>query len=519
MTAYDQTRYPSYTHPQTHPDQLATKATLFGLTPAPAAACLMLELGCGDGTNLASIALSLPQSQFVGLDLASTAIARGQEMTRAMGLQNITLHCGSVLDVGPDFGQFDYIVAHGLYSWVPAAVREKILAICQANLARPGVAYVSYSTKPGGHLKNMLREMMLFHTGGFKDPQERVHQAIALVKFLGEAQPKIEAYRRFLEDELEHLLARDENNVFHDELGEVHECFSFHEFCEQARQHQLQYLAEADYVQMQDRNFPPGVRESLRQLGRNRIAREQYLDFLSFRRFRQTLLCHDHVPLRFGMSPDMLERFHVACVARPVSPEPDLRSETPEKFIGEQDAKLEVSLPLAKAVLMTLADAWPRALPFPEVLSQARTRLGQPPVESSSDREALAIFELFLEIYAPGLARLHLCPPQFSLSAGERPVASPLARWQARSTRHLATLCHAPVVLEDPSGRQLLRLLDGTRDRPTLLREMRGFLEDQRRSGQIEPEAAATPVPDDEELGQNLERTLGVFARCAVLVA
>src|SRR5213593_3765074 len=127
MTAYDQTWYPSYTHPQTHPDQLATKATLFGLTPAPAAACRMLELGCGDGTNLASIALSLPQSQFVGLDLASTAIARGQEMTRAMGLQNITLHCGSVLDVGPDFGQFDYIVAHGLYSWVPAAVREKLL--------------------------------------------------------------------------------------------------------------------------------------------------------------------------------------------------------------------------------------------------------------------------------------------------------------------------------------------------------------------------------------------------------
>src|SRR5216117_589317 len=107
MTIYDQAPYPSYTHPQTHPDQLATKATLFGLAPAPVESCRLLELGCGDATNLASMALGLPQSQFVGLDLATTAIARGQEMTLALGLKNLSLHCGSVMEISPDFGQFD----------------------------------------------------------------------------------------------------------------------------------------------------------------------------------------------------------------------------------------------------------------------------------------------------------------------------------------------------------------------------------------------------------------------------
>ncbi len=519
MTAYDQALYPSYTHAQTHPDQLATKAALFGLTPAPVDSCRMLELGCGDATNLASIALGLPESQFVGIDLASTAIARGREMTLALGLENVSLHAGSVLEIGPDYGQFDYILAHGLYSWVPAEVREKILAICQANLAPHGVAYVSYDARPGAHLKSMLREMMVFHTKGINDPKERVHQGIALIKFLAESQTKNEAYRRYLEGELAHLLQRDDNNVFHDELAEVNESFTFSQFCEHASQHGLQYLAESDYLQMQDRNFAPSVRQTLRQLGKNRIAREQYLDFLSFRRFRQTLLCHAGLPLHFGMKPETLSRFHVSCAARPVSPEPDLRSDAPEKFTGDQDSNMEVCLPLAKAVLATLAEAWPRALPFLDLMAQGCARLGRAPVESPADAEALALFELFLESYAPGLAKLHLFPPKFAPRAGEHPVASPLARWQARTSQQLANLCHAPVVLENASGRHLLMLLDGSRNRSALLREMRAHLEAQRHSRLAQGAASVDPIPSDAVLAGNLENSLDVFARCALLVA
>lgn len=516
MTVYDEIHYPSYTHAQTHPDQLATKAMFFGMTPAPVERCRVLELGCGDGTNLASMALGLPQSEFTGIDLAASAVAQGQEMARGVGLKNLSLRAGSVMDIGADFGQFDYIIAHGLYSWVPVAVREKILAICQANLAPQGVAYVSYNAKPGGHIKQMFREMMLFHTKGFADPKERVHQSIALVKFLAESQTKVESYRRLLQDELEQLLLRNENNIFHDELGEINDSFFFHDFCDEARRHGLQYLAEGDYVQMRDHNYPAPVREALRQLGKNRVAREQYLDFLSGRRFRQTLLCRAELPLRFGFSPGTIARFHVACMARPVSSKPDLASDAPEKFAGEKDATMEVSLPLAKAALVVLAEIWPRALPFPELLAQARARLGRPPASELTDPETLAVFEMFLEIYAPGLASLHVSPARFAQNVSERPLASPLARWLARTTGHLPNFCHAPVTLEHPSGRHLLTLLDGTRDRAALAREMRVFIEAARR------EAAGgtqSPVPADAELEGNIANTLDVFARCALLMA
>ena len=515
-TRYDEVAYPSYTHAQTHPEQLATKAVLFGMTPAPVGRCRVLELGCGDGTNLASMALGLPQSEFVGIDLAASAITQGQEMARGVGLKNLSLRAGSVMDIGPDFGQFDYIIAHGLYSWVPEPVREKILSICQANLAPQGVTYISYNAKPGGHLKQMFREMMLFHTKGFADPKERVHQSIALVKFLAESQTRVESYRRLLQDELEQLLLRNENNIFHDELGEINDSFFFHDFCEVARSHGLQYLAEGDYVQMRDHNYPEPVREALRQLGKNRVAREQYLDFLSGRRFRQTLLCRAEQPLRFGLTRQMVARFHVACMAQPVSSKPDLASDAPEKFSGEKDANIELNLPLAKAALVVLAGIWPRALPLPELISKARALIGRPATDELTDPESQALFEMFVEIYAPGLATLHISPPRFAQSVSERPLASPLARWLARTTSHLPNLCHAPVTMEHPSGRHLLTLLDGTRDRGALAREMRAFMETSQQHSPSEPISA---VPSESELDRNIANTLEIFARSALLLA
>jgi methyltransferase-like protein len=363
----------------------------------------------------------------------------------------------------------------------------------------------------------MIREMMLFHTRGFSDPQERVHQSIALVKFLAESQTKTEGYRQFLQDELEMLLRRDENNIFHDELGELNTPFLFHHFCEDARRHGLQYLAEGDYVQMRDHNFAPSVREALRQLGKNRVAREQYLDFISFRRFRQTLLCHADLPLRFGMTPETAGRIHVACMARPVSANPDLRSEAAEKFVGDKNANMEVNLPLAKAALMVLSEIWPRSMKFTALLAQSRARLGRPPGDASVNDEALPLFELFLQIYAPGLATLHASPPAFASAAGERPMANPLARWQARTSDRITSLTHCPVVLDNPTGRHLMTLLDGTRDRPALLRDTRSFLEASSSGGK--PDSVTQPLPGDQELAANLNATLEVFARCALLLA
>ncbi len=163
LTAYDEVPYPSLAHVQTHPDRLATIAALFGLQTAPVEKCRVLELGCGDGTNLISMAYGLPNSEFVGIDAAGRAIAEGNEMIRDLSLDNVRLQQLDLMEFDAGGEPFDYIIAHGVYSWVPDPVRDRILAICSESLSPNGVAYVSYNSYPGGHIRDMVREMMLFH--------------------------------------------------------------------------------------------------------------------------------------------------------------------------------------------------------------------------------------------------------------------------------------------------------------------------------------------------------------------
>lgn len=119
-TAYDDVPYPSVPFPQTHPDRLATLATLFGMRTASVEGCRVLELGCGDGGNLIPMALVLPGSRFLGLDLAGEPIGRGRATINALGLRNVELRQEDLRafdrSVDADLEPFDFIIGHGVYS-------------------------------------------------------------------------------------------------------------------------------------------------------------------------------------------------------------------------------------------------------------------------------------------------------------------------------------------------------------------------------------------------------------------
>src|SRR5688500_18101200 len=137
--AYDRVAYRGASHAQTHPDRLASVATLFGMHPKAVEECRVLEVGCTDAGNLLPMAYALPGAHFVGIDLNDRAIEAGRAAITALGLSNITLQACDILEFPANLGAFDYIIAHGVYSWVPAAVREKTLAVCRAHLAPQGI--------------------------------------------------------------------------------------------------------------------------------------------------------------------------------------------------------------------------------------------------------------------------------------------------------------------------------------------------------------------------------------------
>jgi SAM-dependent methyltransferase len=248
--SYDDILYPSYTHNQTHPDRLSVVGRLFGMDPAPVNACRVLELGCGNGSNLVPMAFALPDSEFMGIDRAQRPIETGQQVLRGLGLKNISLQQLDLLDLPPDLGHFDYVIAHGLYSWVPTPVKEKILAVCQTHLKPQGIAFISYNAYPGGHLRDIVREMMLFHVRTLSDPQQRINQSLALLKFLHDSHTKSDTYADFIKDEIKQTLEVDQSNLYHDQLGSINTPVYFHHFIEHAAQHRLQFLAEAEFFEL-----------------------------------------------------------------------------------------------------------------------------------------------------------------------------------------------------------------------------------------------------------------------------
>jgi SAM-dependent methyltransferase len=287
---YDEVPYPGHPFPQTHPDRLATLAQLFGLAPAAPSACRFLEIGCGDGGNLLPMACSLPGSQFVGIDVSGRAIAAARGRAHAAGIDNVRFEERSLADWRPEAGSFDYAVAHGVYSWVPAPVRDALMALCSHALAEHGVAYVSYNAMPGGHLRDILRNLLKAHVDASAPPAEQMAAARELLDVLRAAW----AY-----DEQLHTLVslatkmREDGDalLFHDTLAEVNQRMYFDDFVAHAGRHDLQFVAEANFWEMQVGWLPAQLREGVLATD-DRLRREQLLDQLRMRTFRQTLLCH-----------------------------------------------------------------------------------------------------------------------------------------------------------------------------------------------------------------------------------
>jgi len=526
-SSYDDLPYPSNPFPRTHPDHLASIATLFDLSPVPADECRLLELGCASGGNLIPMAVAFPGSRFVGVDYSETQIEQGRKTVAALGLKNIELRHASILDVDESYGPFDYVICHGVYSWVPEEVQEGILRVLRDRLTEHGVGYVSYNTFPGWHMRGMIRDMMCYHVSRHRDlpPLGRVAQARGLLNFLARSvQNEQSAYSLLLKHELETLQKHSDSYLFHEHLEENNDPIYFFEFNERLHAHKLRYLGEADFCVMVHTTLPPDVQEVLNQVAPNLIQMEQYLDFLRNRTFRQTLIVHEHHRPNYALHPDKMAAFHLASPLKPKSPKPDLAGAAAEEFVGLNEMSLTTTDAIVKAALAYLGEVWPRPVHFNAVFTQARSRIAADaaaPPQAPTDEARFVLGKAVLTAYAGGsnnLIELWLRPPAFATTVSDRPLASPLARLQAASGPVVSTLRHQVVTLSE-FDRQLLPYLDGSRTRPAMLKA----LMDHFRRGKLTLAKSGTPVTEEHRarpiLAETLERQLPTLASAALLVA
>jgi SAM-dependent methyltransferase len=471
LTPYDAIRYPGLAYADTHPDHLAAVAAFRGMTPAPPDRCRLLEVGCGDGGNLVPMAYGLPGSAFVGIDLAGEAIQAARAFAQRVGVSNVAFEPLDLTQFPENAGTFDYIIAHGVYSWIPADVRDGLIALIGRHLAPQGVAFVSYNTYPGCHLRRMVWEMLRFHTGELDDHQTRLTEAQALIHLVAHGNTQPDEYTQPLVAEARRMEERVPALLFHDDLAPVNDPVYFHEFAEHAARHGLQFLAEAAFVTSSYAGVAPEARGVLDTL--DPITREQYLDFIKCRRFRETLLCRSELEVNREESPERLRplAFTAGRRVRVLPQEAKVPTAT-----SASSAPVDASDPdtaLMQAILDVLRDAVPRALTLESVAQHLRA---VPEVAQLLAPGTARLQAVMLASLQAGVIEPHVIAPRMAFPPGDRPMASAVVRAQLADVNVVTSLWHYPVKIDDEFASRLLPLLDGTRDRDQLLAAIRDLI-------------------------------------------
>ena len=294
---YNELLYKSNPFTYTVPALLEAQGKLFGLTPKDSRKARILELGSSFGGNIITQALYNPEAEFVGVDLTAEQVKKGNEVIEKIGLKNIKLIEKNILDINEDFGKFDYIIVHGVFSWVPDIVKEKIIKICNENLTEEGIAYISYNTYPGWKEADKIREMMLYANKYFPEVSQgdKVQRGKAFISIVAE-QMKIytdvaEKKGDFIK-QIEGILNMQDYYVGHEQLENINDPMYLHEFVDMLRKENLQYISDVGLRLSIASVYNDSTIEKLQQLSQgDPVIKEQCLDYILDTKFRRSLIC------------------------------------------------------------------------------------------------------------------------------------------------------------------------------------------------------------------------------------
>ena len=297
QTIYSELGYKSMPFPYTTPATLEAYAALVGVSAPNPKTARVLELGATYGGNIISQALFNPDATFVGIELSQEQVEKGNEVIANAGLTNVSLVQSDIASIGSEIGTFDYIIAHGVYSWVDDGVKDALLRLIDEHLAEDGIAYISYNTYPGWHTMDEVRQLMMFSNRDKTqfNHKEKVLHGKTIGSIVGSQILKYDNLKernsKFL-GALRSVMQKDEYYVGHDHLEPNNDPVYFYQFNDHLGAHNLAYLCDADLTLSMVRSFDADIADTLDKLALNdHVAQEQYLDFMLDTTFRKSIIC------------------------------------------------------------------------------------------------------------------------------------------------------------------------------------------------------------------------------------
>ena len=472
---YDAVPYPGYSFPETHLSRLAAIGILHGHEAADPRSASVLELGCGSGTNLLAMAQLFPDAIFHGVDVSGAHIDQAIAAARAAGICNVTFRCMDLVSLERNPEGYDYILCHGLYSWVPDHVRKAVFKIIHDSLRSSGIALVSYNCRPGWDFRGALRGMMMHHAGREGEILDRVARARRLVDFLASEVSDKTPYGLFLRQESTYLKGREDAYVAHEMLAPENTAFYFREFITAASDYGLSYLADARASVTGEEELRPDYPDWLLEEGGTSLHREQYLDFMQMRMFRTSLLCHQGTTGGENADPSRIGRLQVVGQIRLKQAFGD---GFPAIVTTLEGADIPLPHPMVALLFSRLAELGEMPIEGAKLVDEVMERMGGISVAGDPSARRGDLEKLLLRGYRTGMLDLRIAfPPGPSVaSMPDVPKTLPLARWQA-AQKIPVTARDLALFRPDDLTRKMITLCDGNRTREELITLLTGAFE------------------------------------------
>lgn len=405
-SAYDEVPYESLPIPYSAPEQLSLVSQFYGGPASKIDGCTYLEIGCGSAGNLLPLAYYRPADHFVGFDASEAAIATATQAASTLGIDNLELFEADLADVADadvlEGRVFDFVLAHGVLSWIAPALRQALLSLVARTLAPGGVACVSYNTMPGFGPRGMLRETLLRLTDGAATPSRRVQEARRVSAFLVEQlAPSRHPYAAMMVREARRVVDATDGYVAHELLAEHNHAFWYGELDALARTHGLSHVGD-NWLYQPAQAPPEEVWSAVCDFSADEPRRTELIDTVRYRQHRSSLLRLASEPVEEGSrGVDLITRSRLAC-----------------------DGHVEVNA-TTRGAIDRLRRAWPRSLPFAELADDG-------------DQDALA--RELEPLFISGELELRLRDPDFVHASTRR--ANPLVRHLCASARVMCAPTH-----------------------------------------------------------------------------
>ncbi len=386
MSSYNSIPYESLPISYTYLPHLAGLAKLYGLETAAPEACRVLDIGCAEGNNIIPMAFHWPKSEFVGIDLSAVQIEAGLQMIDSLALKNVQLHVKDIADLDTLYEKhekhekFDYIILHGVFSWVTHELQQTILSTAKSLLSENGIIYISYNTYPGWHAQMVIRDAMKLYCNQCETPEEEINMIPRSLsyfkKFFKTADHEFSDY---YVKRISILEKQSGEYLYHEFLETNNNPLYVTDFISRANSHALQYLSDAllafdnPLILGQQRNA------FLKKID-DRFEKLQYMDFMINQRFRRSLLCHNSQNVRSEFTAEhMVGLAYRGSLASKKSVQ--LNNEKPCKFYQnhvqniDPNVFIKLTHPVSKAAVLILSEIFPASIDYMELLKQSCQRV------------------------------------------------------------------------------------------------------------------------------------------------